>query len=376
MSTASTVELHLSTAIGNHPDLPAAIDSGDGGHAAVDWEPIQAEQYGKPGTFIVRGVMAGGEFPNPLILNRADPYIIKHTDGYYYFTGSVPEYDRIVLRRSKTLTGLAAAEETVIWTKHAAGEMGNHIWAPELHFIDGKWYIYFAAGTAEDKWAIRQYVLECGTDNPCTGELLEKGKIIMNFESFTLDATTFELNGIRYLAWAQVDEVSNLYIARMSNPWTIEGEQVRIASPTLEWEQHGHKVNEGPAVLVRNGRVFMTYSASATDDRYCMGLLTASVSSDLLDPASWTKSPEPIFRSHPAACEYGPGHNSFTRDEAGESDILVYHARSYKDVEGEPLYDPNRHARIQRMDWNEDGTPRLGYPGRHAKQAHCVVTVE
>nr|WP_246096516.1 glycoside hydrolase family 43 protein [Paenibacillus sinopodophylli] len=326
--------------------------------------------------FVVQGVLAGGEYPNPLILNRADPYIIKHTDGYYYFTGSVPEYDRIVLRRSQTLSGLATAIETVIWTKHAAGEMGNHIWAPELHYIEGQWYIYFAAGTAEDKWAIRQYVLECGADNPCTGEWLERGKIVMNFESFTLDATTFEVNGIRYLAWAQIDEVSGLYIARMSNPWTIEGEQVLIASPVLEWEQQGHKVNEGPAVLVRNGRVFMTYSASATDDRYCMGLLTASATSDLLNSESWTKSPVPLFSSHPAACEYGPGHNSFTRDEAGEGDILVYHARSYKEIDGEPLYDPNRHTRIQRMDWNEDGTPNLGLPGQHGRYVACVVTVE
>lgn len=302
-------------------------------------------------------------YPNPLILNRADPYILKHTDGYYYFTASVPEYDRIILRRSRTIAGLAGAQETVIWRKRDEGEMGNHIWAPELHRIDGKWYIYFAAGEAENKWAIRQYALECAEDNPCEGTWTEKGKIVMNFESFTLDATTFEHRGERYLVWAQIDEVSDLYIAKMTNPWTIAGKQVRIAAPSREWERHGHKVNEGPAVLIRNGRVFIAYSASATDDRYCVGLLTAAEDSDLLDPASWTKSPEPIFRSRPEAEEYGPGHNSFTRDEADSCDVLVYHARSYKEIPGEPLYDPNRHTRVKRIRWNEDGTPDLGLPG-------------
>ena len=91
-----------------------------------------AEIYGVPTT-------------NPLVEQRADPFISRPVDGMYYFTGSVPEYDRIALRGARTLAGLAAAPETVIWRHHATGEMANHIWAPELHFIDGKWYVYFAA---------------------------------------------------------------------------------------------------------------------------------------------------------------------------------------------------------------------------------------
>ena len=77
---------------------------------------------------------------------RADPHIFKHTDGYYYFTATVPQYDRIVLRRATTLQGWRRAAETVIWRRHTSGEMGAHIWAPEIHFINGRWYIYFAAG--------------------------------------------------------------------------------------------------------------------------------------------------------------------------------------------------------------------------------------
>ena len=47
-------------------------------------------------------IMAVKEIVKPIILQRADPWIYKHTDGYYYFTASVPEYDRIEIRRSKT----------------------------------------------------------------------------------------------------------------------------------------------------------------------------------------------------------------------------------------------------------------------------------
>ena len=218
-------------------------------------------------------------FTNPLAEQRADPHIVKHTDGYYYFTATVPEYDRIVLRRATTLQGLATAAETAIWRKHSSGEMGAHIWAPEIHYIDGKWYIYFAAGGTDDVWAIRMYVLENATANPLGGAWTEKGRIAPPRDTFSLDATTFVDNGIRYLTWAQNDPAvgtgTNLYLAKMTNPWTITGTPVRIAGPRWPGRPSGTRVNEGPAVIQRNGKVFMTFSASATDANYCLGLLTA-----------------------------------------------------------------------------------------------------
>ena len=90
---------------------------------------------------------------NPWIQQRADPYVYKHKDGNYYFTASVPTYDRLVLRKSDTLDGLSKAPETVIWTKHEEGIMGAHIWAPELHYLQNKWYIYFSAGKCRKSMA-------------------------------------------------------------------------------------------------------------------------------------------------------------------------------------------------------------------------------
>ena len=161
---------------------------------------------------------------NPLVAQRADPHIVRHTDGYYYMTATAPEYDRIVLRRATTLQGLSTAPETVIWRRHASGIMGAHIWAPEIHFIDGRWYVYFAAGATDNVWAIRMYVLEGTGANPLTASWAEKGQIRTPWETFALDASTFVTNGVRYLIWAQgepgIATNSNLYIARMANPWT------------------------------------------------------------------------------------------------------------------------------------------------------------
>jgi GH43 family beta-xylosidase len=314
---------------------------------------------------IVRPVHAE-QFTNPLIEQRADPWIYKHTDGYYYFSATVPEYDRLEIRRAETIQGLAVAEPKVIWRKRETGIMGSHIWAPELHYIDGKWYIYFAAGGAEHVWAIRTYVLECADENPLTGAWTEKGQLVTGDDEFVLDATTFEHNGTRYVVWSdegpRAMKDNSLYIATLSNPWTLSGEKVLISTPTYPWEKRKFWVNEGAAVLKRNGKIFMAYSASATNHNYCMGLLTADEDSNLLDPASWTKSKEPVFKTSEENGQYGPGHNSFTVSADGSEDILVYHARNYKKIVGDPLHDPNRHTRVQVLHWNDDGTPNFGEP--------------
>ncbi|WP_399932743.1 family 43 glycosylhydrolase [Streptomyces kanamyceticus] len=303
---------------------------------------------------------------NPLVPNRADPHIHRHRDGRYYFTATAPEYDRIILRRSRTLHGIATAEESVLWRRHTSGEMAAHIWAPEIHHIDGKWYIYFAAAPAHDVWKIRMWVLENSHRDPFKGTWVEKGQLTTAWDTFSLDATTFTYQGSRYLSWAQhepgMDNNTGVFLSRMANPWTLTGPQVRLTTPEYDWECVGFKVNEGASFLQRNGRVFMTYSASATDANYCMGLLTAEAGSDLMDPKSWTKSPRPVFTSNDRTKQYGPGHNSFTVAEDGRTDVLVYHARQYEDIVGDPLNDPNRHTRVQRLGWKADGTPDFGVP--------------
>lgn len=302
---------------------------------------------------------------NPLVLQRADAQIFRHSDGWYYMMASVPEFDRLVIRRAKTIAGLSAAKEATVWRRPLTGRMGGHIWAPELHHFDGKWYIYFGAGNTGDVFHVRTYVLECADKNPLTGTWSLTGQVETPWDTFTLDATIFVHRGQRYLNWAQgepgIATNSNVYLAPLATPLTLGAAPARLTVPTLEWETRGYKVNEGPAVLARNGRLFMTYSASATDENYCMGMLTARDDADIMDPSAWVKSTEPVFKSSPANNIWGPGHNSFTVDEKGR-DVLVYHARDYQKIQGNPLRDPNRHTRVQLISYDADGVPVFGEP--------------
>lgn len=305
---------------------------------------------------------------NPLVRQRADAQVFRHTDGNYYMTGSVPEYDRLVLRRSRTIAGLATAEEIVLWRHLASGPLSGFIWAPELHLIDRRWIMYFAAGPSgggEDVFRIRTYAAVCDGLDPMTGKWTLLGQLETAWDTFTLDSTSFVHRGTRYLAWAQrepgIDTNSNLYLAPLKTPLTLAAKPARLTVPTLDWEIQGFKVAEAPALLARHGRLFMTYSASATDARYCMGMLTAKDDADIMDPAMWSKSPLPVFQSSPGHKVFGPGHNSFTVDEHGR-DMLVYHARDYEKIEGDPLFDPNRHTRVQPIQYRSDGTPDFGEP--------------
>lgn len=300
------------------------------------------------------------------IEQRADPYVYRHTDGSYYFTASVPEYDRIILRRAATLEELRDAEEVTVWRRHETGIMGQHIWAPELHYLRGKWYLYFAAGEAENKWAIRPYVLECQGQDPLNDPWKEMGKIqradddIYSFEAFSLDGTVFEHKGELYYVWAEKVgvgiQISNLYIARMETPTKLATAQELLTTPDYDWERVDIWVNEGPAVIKKNGRIFLTFSASATGECYCMGLLSIGEDEDVLDPRAWKKERQPVLRSSREYGIYGPGHNSFTVLEDG-TEACVYHARTYAEIEGDPLYDPNRHAMVMKLEWDGKGYP-------------------
>lgn len=303
-------------------------------------------------------------YDNPLIEQRADPHIVRGEDGTYYFIATVPEYDRLEMRKADSIEGLSDAEPIVIWREHETGEMGSHIWAPELHRIDGKWYIYFAAGGAENVWDIRMYALSNPSDDPTTGEWTEEGRIETEREDFSLDATVFEHEGELYYIWAHRLERdyhnTGLKMSKMASPTELTGEEIVLTEPQFEWETRGHYVNEGAAVIKHEGRIFVTYSASATDANYAVGLLWADETADLMDPASWHKSPAPLFFTNEAFGRYGPGHSQFTKAEDGE-DVLVYHARSYEEIPGgEPLNDPNRHTHVRTFTWNAAGFPEFG----------------
>lgn len=309
----------------------------------------------------------------PLIPQRADPHISRQPGGPYLFTASVPEYDRIELRRAATLEGLATAPAFVAWRKPDTGPASELVWAPELHFNEGAWYLYFAAAPTRaldglGMFQHRMYALRNRAADPLTDSWEFLGPVDTGLDSFCLDATTFTHRGQLYYLWAQKDPAipgnSNLYLAPMATPWQLAGAPVLLSRPEFDWECRGFLVNEGPSVLQRHGRIFISYSASATDENYAMGLLWADDGADLLDPAAWHKSPDPVMRSCAEDRVFGPGHNSFTTGGTQDEVLLVYHARTYTEIVGDPLWNPDRHTFVKPLRWSADGMPLFGRPSR------------
>lgn len=319
-------------------------------------------------------------YPNPFIPERADPYVTKGPDGYYYFTASYPAfenanngYDRIILRRSETVIGLSCAQEHTIWNAHNGGVMSKHIWAPEIHYIGSKWYVFFAAGKYENVWNIRPFVLMCEGQDPINDSWLEMGKMQgcvgddRSFTEFSLDMTYFEHNDKHYLVWAEKLRDSSLFMAEINpqEPWKLITKPILLTEPQYDWECVRFRVNEGPSVLKTEDKIYIFFSASGTGAEYCMGMLYADENADLMDIRSWTKVSEPVLETADLTGEAGPGHNSFVVDENGDL-LIVYHSRPTAHFEkkcgtycDEPLYDPCRHARIKKVNFDQNGIPIL-----------------
>lgn len=300
---------------------------------------------------------------NPLVLQRADPWVYPAGPDVFFFTSTVPEFNRIELRQSASIAGLGEATPTVIWRKKASGPMSANIWAPELHRIDGSWYIYFSAGSLDRPYDIRLYALKNAAENPMEGEWQEVGQIETKYDTFALDGTTFAHRSARYLVWSQKDpqdlQPASLHISTLDSPVDITGPEVLIGRPEFDWEKRGIPANQAASVIKHDGRIFIFYTASATDHRSAIGLMWADANADLLQPDAWSKHPEPVLATNEQHNRLGPGHPSVIQFQESDETIMFYHSREYRDLHGDELEDPNRHTRARQVRWDEDGMPTL-----------------
>jgi len=298
-------------------------------------------------------------FTNPLIPRGADPWVIQQ-NGMYYFTYT--QGSKLVLYATKYMSELAAAERFDAWIPPSGMPYSKNIWAPEMHQINGKWYIYFAAddgGNANH----RMYVVENSSEDPLQGEWVFKGKVADTTDQWAIDGTILQYKAQLYMIWSGGNAGAapqRIYLAKMSDPWTISSERVVIAEPTYPWEKNGSAINEGPEVLINNsGNVFVAYSGSGYwVDTYCLGLLSLKADGDPMNATNWTKNPTPVFLMSGSAQVYGPGHNGFFKSPDGKEDWMIYHARNLPQAgDNNP-----RKAHIQSFTWKADGTPNFGDP--------------
>ncbi|MGC8823893.1 MAG: glycoside hydrolase family 43 protein [Bacteroidales bacterium] len=293
------------------------------------------------------------QFTNP-IGDGADPWVIRVGENYWY-CGSMD--DKIFLASASFLPDILKSERIIVFSPPANTSYSKEIWAPELHYVRGTWYIYFAADDGDNR-NHRMYVLRGGTDpsNPLSKPFEFRGKVSDTTDKWAIDGTIFEYRQQLYLVWSGWPGDSNvkqcLYIAKMSDYKTISSGRVCISCPEFDWETIGDPdVNEGPEVIVHDSLVYIFYSASGswTDD-YCLGLLTNS-SGDMLNIDAWKKT-GPVFKKTEKV--FAPGHASFLQTPNGRW-WIIYHAAKYQGAGWD------RNVRIQPFEW--DGIyPQLGNP--------------
>jgi GH43 family beta-xylosidase len=306
---------------------------------------------------------AQNTFTNPIKRNGPDPWM-QHYNGFYYLATTTWN-STITMRRSATLAGLVNAADTTVFNLAGRANGCCNMWAPEFHLLDGpngrRWYLYYVAGQNVSDYnpTQRLHVLESAGTDPM-GPYTFRADLGSDWQ---LDASVLQVNGALYLMGTYNAGGSfgqSNFIQRLSNPWTLTGSRVRLSSPTLSWERQTAPVNEGPEPLYRNGRVMVVYSASACwGPDYKLGLLTLT-GSDPMNPAHWTKHPNPVFQRNDANGVYAPGHNGFFKSPDGAEDWIVYHANS----SASGGCDMNRSTRAQKFTWNADGTPNFGTPVR------------
>lgn len=327
----------------------------------------------------ISGIVYGqsATFTNPLLPSGADPWSIYH-NGWYYYTHTTGR--NVTLWKTRSLAELDKATAKVVWSPPEGTPYSKGIWAPELHYLEenggtGRWYIYVAADDGHNR-NHRMWVLENPSDDPLEGKFTLKGQLqTPGGDKWAIDGSVLEHQGQRYFVWSgwEGDEngQQNLYICRLKNPWTTEGERVLISEPTYEWERHGEipnpgpddkpqvYVNEGPQPLRHGNKIFIVYSASGCwTNHYALGMLWADAHADLMDPKAWKKHPEPVFKAENIKGTHGAGHNSFFKSPDGKEDWILYHANP----EPGQGCGGHRSPRMQKFTWNTDGMPDFGKP--------------
>ena len=324
-------------------------------------------------THLIENRLSGaGTFTNPILPDGYYPQVVLENGTYYYI---YTENNTIKLMETDDLANLKEAAGKVIW--HPKDTFT--IWDSELHRIHDKWYVYYTTDSGNmDNRHIN--VIENTSASPLDGDFALKGTIITEPEcNWSIHPSTFMQGDQQYLIWSGwpqrriVDETQCIYIAKMENPWTLGSKRVMLSEPDHVWERQwispdGNRsaypiyVNESPhAIHSKDGKKILIYYAASGNwtPYYCTGLLMADADADLLNPASWKKSDEPVFSQSPQDSIWGPGGCSFVYSPDSTELFMLYHAWYTNDF---IMGQNKRNPRMQKVDWDSNGIPILGKP--------------
>ncbi|MBP5770761.1 MAG: glycoside hydrolase family 43 protein [Bacteroidaceae bacterium] len=317
----------------------------------------------RPSTQQTQMLFRSGHYPHAFFWN-----------GTYYYTMQ-PDGNDITLYATRDLSLLPQSQHKVVWSADSLGF--QHFWSPEIHRINGRWYIYFEAddGNTDNH---QLYVIENTGDDPMQGTWQLRGPLQTNEDwNFGIHPNVLSVGGELYLFWSgwpkrRVEhETQCIYIARLSDPWTVASERVMLSRPEYEWERQwinpdGSRsaypiyVNENPqALLSPDGRhVHLYYSASGIWTRYhVLGALSAPANANLLDPGVWTKAPEPVLVD---TAVYGASNICVVPDTVSSSDasraLLLYDALWMEDGHEQ------RSVFLKTISWTDDGQPVFCQP--------------
>lgn len=290
-------------------------------------------------------------FTNP-INPGPDPWM-QHFEGNYYLTTT--QGDCIRMWKAPTLSALKTAAPVLVW-RDKDPSRSHGIWAPEFHFISNRWYLYYTAMAASKvDTTHRMHVLESEGTDPL-GPYHYKGRLFDPANDlYAIDGSVFQhpVSGRWFFLWA-AHPGHRIRIALMRNPWSLEGSSVEIPADGFGCAE----VREGPVVLRRNGKLFLTYSACDTGKPdYKLGMLIAEETADVMNPASWKQHPQPVFERNDPAGVFGPGHHGFFISPDGSEDWIIYHAKTTSRYTYQ-----GRTTRAQKFSWTADGLPDFGKP--------------
>lgn len=345
------------------------------------------------GVYKVKGEIYQKQFPFPRAVGYADPVIFRY-DGKWYYVATNDNLNDIgiYVREAAELEWLFAEDVK----QHCIldyDEEKNYIqtfWAPEFHMIGGDVYLLFALGGKQ--WAPHCHMMKLKKG----GSIIKKEdweepvRVVrqdgssLSGDGITLDMTYFKANNQSYVAWSyrygigtSKDTGSMIYIATIDEkePWRLTGEPVLLSRPLYGWENLiGTINNEGPYMLQVEDRLYLAYSGGhAGGYYYSIGYLMAKENDDLLNPDSWKKLCTPAMSYYSIENVYGPGHNSFFKDEEGK----LWNAHHGEvSIEGGP-----RSTALNRVHVNQWGFPVLNMsPERELckemKQVEARVTIK